>query len=114
MYNSIDEFKTAMISSAKERLFFMQNINRDGNEVNAVLSNLCEKGIQIIKQWRKLKTDDELLYQKWDSQLTDYIVDSYNALNEENYSSSNVGGTSRTYNMPPESALKSKIPQRLF
>lgn len=114
MYNSIDEFKTAIIASAKERLFFMQNINKDGSELKSVLYNLCDKGIQIIKQWRKQKNDDELLAGKWDSQLSDYIVDSYNALNEENYKTSNIGGTSRTYNMTPESALKSKIPQKLF
>lgn len=116
MYNSLEDYKTSIIQSAEERLFFMKNINREGKAVQSVLSNLFDKGVLIIRQWRKLKEDnnDEFLNGMWSSQHIDFIVDSYNALNEENYRTSNVGGVSRTYNMPPESVLKSKIPQKLF
>lgn len=114
MYNNLSEYKTFIIQSAEERLFFMKNINRESTELKTVLSNLYDKGYSVIRQWRKMKDDTEFLNGKWNNQHIDFIVDSYNALNEENYTSSNVGGNSRTYSMSPESALKSKIPQRLF
>ena len=108
MYNNLSEYETSVKQSAEERLFFMRNINRESNDIKTVLSNLYEKGYNIIRQWRKMKDgdDSEFLNERWVSQHID--------LNEENYSSSNVGGNSRTYSMSPESALKSKIPQRLF
>lgn len=116
MYNNLSEYETSVKQSAEERLFFMRNINRESNDIKTVLSNLYEKGYNIIRQWRKMKDgdDSEFLNERWVSQHIDFIVDSYNALNEELYSSSNVGGNSRSYSLSPESALKSKIPQRLF
>ena len=114
MYNNLSEYKTFIIQSAEERLFFMKNVNRESNDIKTVLSNLYEKGYNIIWQWRKMKDAMEFLNGTWVNQHIDFIVDSYNALNEELYSSSNVGGNSRSYSLSPESALKSKIPQRLF
>ena len=63
MYNSLEDYKTSIIQSAEERLFFMKNINREGKAVQSVLSNLFDKGFLIIRQWRKLKDDnnDEFL-----------------------------------------------------
>lgn len=114
MYTSLSEYKTSVIQLAEERLFFMKNINKENDDVQIVLSNLFDKGYNVIKKWRKMTDDEEFLEQKWENEHTDFIVDSYNALNEENYKNSNVGGVSRSYSMSPESALKSKIPQKLF
>lgn len=114
VHMDIDDLGTTVVAEAKTRLWYRGNMNYGDTELTAVLNSLFYKGISIIRKWRKLKIDDEFLQGKWDNELTDFIINSYNSLNEENLKSYAGGGFSRTYIMSAESILKSKIPQKMF
>ena len=106
--------KTTIISRAKTRLSYASNDDMNGADIASILSDYYYTGLSIIRKWRKLRDDNEIMLGKCDEELVAFIVDSWNAMNEENLSATNVGGNSRSYRYSPEDALKSKIKQVMF
>ena len=106
--------KTTLIQRAKSRLSYADNADMSSADVASILSEYYYSGVSIIRKWRKLKDNSEIILGTWDEELVAFIVDSWNAMNEETLASTNVGGNSRSYKFTPEGALKSKIRQVLF
>lgn len=106
--------KTTVIQRAKSRLSYADNADMSSADVASILSEYYYSGVSIIRKWRKLKDNSEIILGTWDEELVAFIVDSWNAMNEETLASTNVGGNSRSYKFTPEGALKSKIRQVLF
>ena len=108
-YLDIEEYRDYIVGKAKTKLLYRSNMT--DSDVSAILFDFFTDAYNIIKNWRKLKTDDEFLSQKWDTQIIDFVVDSYRMMGEENLAASSMNGISRTYNLSPEARLKSRIPQ---
>lgn len=112
---SVEEtIKQSIIEKAKVRLAYKSNINKSNADFNAILSDFFDNAVGIIEQWRKLKDETEIESRKWDNEIVGYIVDSYNAMNEEILATSSSNGVTRGYKISPENSLKSKIPQKMF
>lgn len=112
---SVEEtIKQSIVDRAKTRLVYNSNIYKSNADFNAILSDFFDSAIGIIEKWRKLKDATEIESRKWDNEIVGYIVDSYNAMNEEILTSSSSNGVTRGYRISPENSLKSKIPQRMF
>lgn len=111
---SIEEYKQSVVEKSTRRIKFQSNYGSNYPELAAILNDFCDNGVSIITQWRKLSDETEIVSGKWDSQLVEYVVNSFNSMNDENLNSSTANGTTRNYRMSAESMLKSKIPQRMF
>lgn len=111
-YTDIDEYGDYIVDRAKTRLLYKSNTT-DKKELNTILLALFNDAYNIVKAWRHLKTDDEFLSQKWDTQLTEYVISAYQRMGDETLASSNINGVNRSYKISPEAKLKSSIPQTM-
>lgn len=109
-YLDKDEYRTYIVKRAKATLLYRSNL-ADTKELTTILNYLFDDAYSIIVKWRKLKTDDEFLSQKWDGEITDYVVDSYRRMGDETLESSNINGVNKKYKISPEGRLKTRIPQ---
>ena len=109
-YYDKDEYKTYIVKRATSRILYKSN-EIPNEDFTAVLNSLFDDAYNIIVKWRKLKTDDEFLSQKWDGEITDFIIDSYRTMGDETLGSKSINGVNKVYRISPESKLKSKIPQ---
>lgn len=106
------KYVETIVESAKKRLFYKSNIqNIDNDELNDLLSGYCLDGMKIVKKWRKLSDYSDFENGYWAREIIEFVINSYNMLGSENVYTSSSGGNSRTYNMSPESRLKTSIPQ---
>lgn len=109
-YSDIDEYGDYIVDRAKNRLLYKSNMT-DSKELQSVLLDLFKDACNIIKKWRKLETNDEFLSQRWDTEITDYVVDAYRRIGDETLASSNINGINKSYKISPEARLKTAIPQ---
>lgn len=109
-YSDIDEYGDYIVDRAKGRLLYKSNMT-DSSNLRTILLDLFKDAYNIVKKWRKLKTDDEFLSQKWDTEITDFVCNSYRRMGDETLASTNINGISKTYQISPEARLKSEIPQ---
>lgn len=109
-YGDKDEYKKYIVKRAKTKLLYKSN-DVDTKDLTAILNDLFDDAYNIIVRWRKLKTDDEFLSQKWDKEITEYVVNSYITMGDETLNSISVNGVSKNYRITPEGQLKSSIPQ---
>lgn len=109
-YFDIDEYRDYVVDKAKIKLLYKSN-DTSNNDLTAVLNDLFDDAYRIIVKWRRLKTDDEFLSQKWDTEIINYVVDSYRTMGDETLRSKNINGVSRSYRISPEAKLKTSIPQ---
>lgn len=109
-YLDIDEYKGYIVGKATDKLLYKSNISKNDDLTN-ILSDFFDDAYRTIKNWRKLKIDDEFLSQKWDSEIIDFVVDSYRALGDELIGEKTVNGVRKVYAINPLARLKSRIPQ---
>lgn len=109
-YSDIDEYGDYIVDRAKDRLLYKSNMT-DSSKLRAILLDLFKDAYNIIKKWRKLDKDDEFLSQKWDTEITDFVLNSYRRMGDETLESSNINGINKKYRISPEAKLKSEIPQ---
>lgn len=109
-YYDLDEYKKYIVKRAQTQLLYKSNMT-SSSELTAILNYLFDDAVNIVKDWRRLKTDDEFLSQKWDKQITQYILDAYRIMGDENLNSSNINGINKNYRISPEAKLKTSIPQ---
>lgn len=109
-YLDKDDYRAYIVKRAKTTLLYKSNLT-DTKELTTILNYLFDDAYSIIVKWRKLKTEDEFLSQKWDSEITDYILDSYRVMGDETLESSNINGVNKKYKISPEARLKTRIPQ---
>jgi len=103
------------VEKAQRKIFYKSNvdINNIDSDTSQLLILFCKDAISIIVKWRKLLNYDEFDLGLWDSQIVEYMVNSYNSVGDENLKSKSSGGNSRVYSMSPESRLKASIPQKI-
>lgn len=78
-----------------------------------LLGDFFDDAISIIKSWRKMTADDDLLDGDYDSNVVRFIIESINIAGLEGQSSSSTSSTTKSFINTPESNLKSSIPQCL-
>lgn len=109
-YSDIEDYQTYIVGRAKRKLLYESNME-DSKNLKAILNDLFTDAYNIIKKWRKLKNDNEFFEQKWDSEITDFVVNSYRVMGDETLAASSINGVSKTYKLSPEAKLKTSIPQ---
>lgn len=109
-YTDIEEYRSYIVGRAKTKLLYRSN-NVDNADLVDILSDFFDDAHRMIVNWRKLKTEDEFLSQKWDAEITDFVVDSYRTMGDELLDNTSVNGISRTYKINASARLKSRIPQ---
>lgn len=109
-YLDIDEYREYVVGKATTKLLYRNN-SIQSDALTTILSDFFDDAYRTIKNWRKLKTDDEFLSEKWDSEIIDFVVDSYRAMGEEMIAASSANGVKRTYAINPLARLKSRVPQ---
>lgn len=81
-----------------------------------LLNDYCQDAINIIVKWRKLninKPQNELLQGLYDTEIVNFVIESYNMIGLEGQSSDNSLGNSKVFRATPETNLKSSIKQVL-
>ena len=111
-YTDIEEYRTYIVERAKTKLLYRSN-NVRSDDLDAILSDFFDDAHRIIVNWRHLKEQDEFLSQKWDAEITDFVVDSYRTMGDELMAGTSVNGISKTYKISPVARLKSRIPQSM-
>jgi hypothetical protein len=111
-YSDIDEYKSYIVGKAKTKLLYKSNMI-DSDNLTAILNDLFTDSYNIIKKWRHLKKDDEFLSQKWDTEIVNFVVESYRVMGDENLATISANGISKGYKISPEAKLKSSIPQAM-
>lgn len=74
---------------------------------------LIEDAISIIRVWRKLKNDKEILEGLYDTNIVTFVLNSINMAGIEGQSQSIANGIRKNFYNTPESVLKSEIKQVL-
>lgn len=111
IYNSIKKLKETLTQKIQRRL----KVNNPNFDVdNEVIGDFIDSAINIIKQWRKLDTNEtEFLEGLYDNNIIQYVVEVYNRLGLEGQSTDNALGNGKSFVNSPENNLKSSIPQRI-
>lgn len=108
----IYEWKDGIIEKAKRQITYRANMaSSDIQELTLVLFDFLDEAISILTKWRKLTNDNEFLQGKHDSAICRFLVDKYNAIGRESFSSYGAGGISSVMPKSPESILKSSTKQ---
>ena len=78
-----------------------------------LLADYFDDACAIIRDWRKLSSDNLILSGKYDREIVQFIIESINASGMEGQSSSAANGISKSFYATPEANLKGSIPQAL-
>lgn len=108
-YNSLNKLKSTLQEKIARRLQFNSEYEPDTDLINDFIDN----AVNEIKVWRKATEDTELLSGIYDSNIINFVVESYNMIGVEGQSYDGNGSTTKQYSGTPLSRLKGSIPQRL-
>lgn len=108
-YNSLNKLKSTLQEKIARRLQFNSEYEPDTDLINDFIDN----AVNEIKVWRKTTEDTELLSGIYDSNIINFVVESYNMIGVEGQSYDGNGSTTKQYSGTPLSRLKGSIPQRL-
>lgn len=78
-----------------------------------LLGDYFDDACDIIRDWKRLSSDDALISGNFDRQIVQFIIESINTSGIEGQSSSSANGSSKVFYGSPESNLKKSIPQSL-
>ena len=102
--------KSTLLAKVQRKLSLnSQDYTYDTN----LLGDYFDDAIEIIKSWKKLRTETDILNGIYDVQIQKYIIESINYSGNEGLSYGSANGVSKNYIATPESNLKSSIPQSL-
>ena len=103
--------KEKLIEKLQERLKY-QNHNRDTD--SNLLSLYINDAIEAIIDWRNLSDDSpELLSGRWDTVITEFVVESLQYSGSEGKDREVVSGLTNQYFGDPLSNLHTRVPQRI-
>lgn len=108
-YNNLNKLKSTLQEKVARRLNFNSEYEADAD----LITDFIEEAITEIKVWRKADNDTELLTGMYDSNIINFVVESYNRMGAEGQSYDGNGSTTKQYLATPLSRLKGSIPQRL-
>lgn len=107
-----DEWREGIIEKAKRQISYRANMSSsDIQELTLVLFDFFDEAISILTKWRKLKTNDEFLQGMHDASICKFLVEKYNSIGREGFTSYGAGGISTSMPRSPESVLKSSTKQ---
>jgi hypothetical protein len=108
----MQEWKENIIAKALRQISYQSNMsNTDIDKITLVLSDYLDDGITILRNWRKLKNDNEFLIGLHNSSLVLYIKSKYQANGRDLFSEYSSGGIKANTKKTPESVLKSTCKQ---
>ena len=109
---TLDEWKKLRKDNAVTQICYRNNMSTsDKTELESILSVFLDDGIAIIKQWRKLKDNDEFLTGKHDYALKQFVIDKYLSNGRDIYKGYSSGGVNATMDQTPEGRLKNSCKQ---
>ena len=108
----VQEWKYDIVKKAKRQICYRNNMSSsDIQELELVLFDFLDDGILILRKWRKLQDDTELISGMHDSGIVEYLKNRYNANGRELFSDYSSGGIKAKMDKTPESVLKSTCKQ---
>jgi hypothetical protein len=109
---TLNEWKDDLLNKAIRQITYRNNMSQaDKNDLVLVLSDYLSEGINILRKWRKLKTDDEFVSGMHDAGLIVFIKAKDQANGRDLFGSYSSGGVSSTMKLSPESMLKASCKQ---
>lgn len=110
MAKSIARLQETILEKVQRKIQF----NSPDYEIDEdYLTDLIDEAIDIIRKWRKLSKDDEILSEIYNTNIINYVIETINISGIEGQKSSNANGNSKSFINTPENNLKTSIPQRL-
>jgi hypothetical protein len=100
-------------SKLQEKIARRLNFNSEYEADTELIGDFIDDAVSEIQVWRKLTNDDEFLSGMYDSNIINFVVESYNQIGAEGQSYDGNGSTTKQYLNTPLSRLKGSIPQRL-
>jgi hypothetical protein len=100
--------KQSLLEKAQRKL---SNAFPDYEYDKDLLGDYFDDAISIIMKWKKNYNESLVLTGNYDTEITDFIVESINRSGVEGQSSSSANGIGKTFIATPEDSLKGKIPQ---
>ena len=108
------EWKDGIVKKAIRQIEYRSNMsNADKDKLTIVLSDYLDEGLNVLRKWRKLKSDDEFLSGMHDNGLIVYLKAKEQANGRDLFSSYSSGGVNATMKQSPESLLKASCKQVL-
>lgn len=108
----IELWKNDIVSISARQITFQNNMsNSEISQLKVVLLDYLEEGLNILRNWRKLKNDDEFLSGKHNNGLVAYVKNRYQANGREIFGEYSSGGIQTNMYRSPESVLKSTCKQ---
>lgn len=102
-----------MKSTLQEKIARRLQFNSEYEPDTDLINDFIDNAVNEIKVWRKTTEDTELLSGIYDSNIINFVVESYNMIGVEGQSYDGNGSTTKQYSGTPLSRLKGSIPQRL-
>lgn len=102
----LSEVRSKVISSAKRAISYKYDDYVD----EELLGDFFDEAVDIICKRRKSDTT-EIENERYNTEIKQYIIDSFNQLGAEGSASNSVAGNSNSYFAPADVILKSKILQ---
>ena len=108
----MQEWKDGVIAKAVRQISYRSNLSdTDMNNLTLVLSDYLDEGIKILRKWRKLKDDSELLSGMHDDGLVVFMKAKDQANGRDLFSDYSSGGIRANAKVTPESLLKASCKQ---
>ena len=105
----MNKLKSTLEEKIARRLQFNSEYEPDYDLIDDFIDNATNE----IKVWRKTTEDTELLTGMYDSNIINFVIESYNMMGVEGQSYDGNGSTTKQYLGTPLARLKGSIPQRL-
>lgn len=105
----MNKLKSTLEEKIARRLQFNSEYEPDYELIDDFIDNATNE----IKVWRKTTEDTELLTGMYDSNIINFVIESYNMMGVEGQSYDGNGSTTKQYSGTPLARLKGSIPQRL-
>lgn len=102
-----------MKSTLLEKIARRLNYNSEYEADEDIIEDFIDSAISEIVNWRRLDNEDEFLSGMYDSNIVEFVIESYNKMGIEGQSYEGNGATSKQYTETALSRLKSSIPQRM-
>jgi len=103
-----------MKSNLLEKIARRLNYNSEYEADEDLIEDFIDSAINEIIVWRRLDSDEEILSGRYDTNIVNFVIESYNIQGIEGQSYEGNGATSKQFTESPLSRLKSSIPQRMW
>lgn len=78
-----------------------------------MIGDYIEMAVEIIEEWAKPSKEETIVNGKYNTEIVEFVIESFNNNGAEGLSSYGDGAESRVFSNSPIGHLKSRIPQGL-